>query len=60
MTEDKKLQDILRKIDELRETLEAHVLEINKDIQHLYAKDLRREDQIYEIDARVEDLEKSK
>lgn len=60
MTEDKKLQDILRKIDELRETLEAHVLEINKDLENLFTHDLRLEDKIYEIDARVEDLEKGK
>lgn len=60
MTEDKALQDILRKIDELREIIEAHMVEINKDIQHLYAKDLRRGNQIDDLDARLEDLENSK
>ncbi len=60
MTEDKELQDIIRKIDELREIIEAHMVEINKDLENLFTHDLRLEDKIYEIDARVEDLEKSK
>lgn len=60
MTEDKELQDILRKIDELREIIEAHMVEINKDLENLFTHDLRLEDKIYEIDARVEDLEKNK
>lgn len=60
MTEDKELQDILRKIDELRDIIEAHMVEINKDLENLFTHDLRLEDKIYEIDARVEDLEKSK
>lgn len=59
MTEDKELQDILRKIDELREIIEAHMVEINKDLENLFTHDLRLEDKIYEIDARVEDLEKN-
>lgn len=53
-------QDILRKIDELREIIEAHMVEINKDLENLFTHDLRLEDKIYEIDARVEDLENSK
>lgn len=60
MTEGKALQDIIRKIDELREIIEAHMVEINKDLENLFTHDLRLEDKIYEIDARVEDLEKSK
>lgn len=60
MTDGKALQDIIRKIDELRDIIEAHVVEINKDIQQLYTEDLRLVDKIYEVDARVEDLEKSK
>lgn len=59
MTEDKELQDILRKIDELRDIIEAHMVEINKDLENLFTHDLRLEDKVYEIDARVEDLEKS-
>lgn len=57
---DKELQDIFRKIDELRDIIEAHMVEINKDLENLFTHDLRLEDKIYEIDARVEDLEKSK
>lgn len=60
MTEDKALHDIIRKIDELRDIIEAHMVEINKDLENLFTHDLRLEDKIYEIDARVEDLEKSK
>lgn len=60
MTEDKTLQDIIRKIDELRDIIEAHMVEINKDLENLFTHDLRLEDKIYEIDARVEDLEKGK
>jgi len=57
---DKAQQDIIRKIDELRDIIEAHMVEINKDLENLFTHDLRLEDKIYEIDARVEDLEKSK
>lgn len=60
MTDSKALQDIIRKIDELTATLEAYMLEVNKDIQHLYAKDLDRGDQIYDLGTRVDDLEKDK
>lgn len=54
------VQYLLNKVKELEQTIEAHMLEINKDIQQLYTEDLRLVDKIYEVDARVEDLEKSK
>lgn len=60
MTEDKALQDIIRRIDELREIIEAYMVDIRKDLERLDYLYNTLDTDVYILKNSVTELEKDK
>jgi uncharacterized coiled-coil protein SlyX len=60
MTDSKALQDLIRKIDELSATLEAHTVEIHKQLERLDYLYNTLDTDLYILKSTVDGMEKDK